>query len=107
MKSEKTEEVTMMLNDIQRSLPPIGLWTQDPLPAADHRSKDILGQIADDEAKLSHWQFIFLQSRANGCFYNVEELPHTKWQWPKNTWFQDRLSQKLTDGEFATLRLSN
>ena len=107
MKSEKTEEVTMMLNDIQRGLPQIGFWTQDSLPDADHRSKRIPGKIADDEAKPSHWHFIFLQSRANGCFYDVEELPHANWQWPKNTWFQDRLSQKLRDGEFAAQRLSN
>lgn len=47
------------------------------------------------EVKLSDWQLIFLQSRANGCFYNVENLPHANWQWPKNTWFQERLSHYL------------
>jgi hypothetical protein len=45
--------------------------------------------------KLSDWQLIFLQSRANGCFCNVENLPHVNWQWPQNTWFQARLSHYL------------
>ena len=97
----------MMVNDVQRGLPPIGFWTQDSLPAADHRSKGIPGKIADDEVKLSDWQLIFLQSRANGCFYDVKNLPHANWQWPQNTWFQERLNQKLRDGEFAAQRLNN
>ena len=81
----------MVNNDVQRGLPQIGFW-QDSLPAADNRSKGIPGKITDDEVKLSNWQFIFLQSRANGCFYDVEDLPRVNWQWPKNTWFQDRLN---------------
>jgi hypothetical protein len=98
MKSEKTEEVAMMVNDVQRGLPPIGFWTQDSLPAADNRSKVIPGKITDDEVKLRDWQFIFLQSRANGCFYDVEVLPRVNWQWPMNTWFQDRLNHYPSSG---------
>jgi hypothetical protein len=51
----------------------------------------------DQEYKISYWQLIFLQSRATGCFYKSENLPRVSWQWPKDTWFQDRLSQKLGD----------
>ncbi len=51
--------------------------------AGDHLHKD----------KLSCWQAIFLQSKANGCFYHEDDLPLTNWTWPKNTWFQGRLSR--------------
>ena len=96
-----------MRNYTQRGLAPISFWAHDSLPAAHNRSKDIPGKIADDEVKLSYWQLVFLQSRANGCFYDVEDLPHVNWRWPKNTWFQERLSQKLRDAEFAAQRLNN
>jgi hypothetical protein len=56
--------------------------------------------------KLSDWQLIFLQSRANGCFCNVENLPHVNWQWPQNTWFQKRLSGYLHTLE-PSLELTN
>ncbi len=42
--------------------------------------------------ELSYWQRIFLQSRVNGCFYSGEDLPERNWDWPKNTWFQERRS---------------
>jgi hypothetical protein len=43
--------------------------------------------------KISYWQLIALQSRANGCFYQFEKLPQVKWQWPTGTWFQARLAK--------------
>ncbi len=46
----------------------------------------------DKQEELSYWQRIFLQSKANGCFYRGEDLPETNWDWPRNTWFQERLS---------------
>lgn len=49
----------------------------------------------DQKNELSYWQLIFLQSRANGCCYNAEDYPRVSWQWPKDTWFRDRVSQKL------------
>lgn len=75
-----------------------------PCPA-DNRSKGIPEKLPI-EVKLNDWQLIFLQSRANGCFYNVETLPHANWQWPKNTWFQARLSHYLHALEPA-LKLPN
>jgi hypothetical protein len=97
MKSEKTEEGTVMVNYIQSGLPPIGFWEHDSLSDTNHRLSDRGAKITDDENKLSYWQFIFLQSRANGCFYNVDDLPQANWQWPKDTWFQERLGLQLKD----------
>jgi hypothetical protein len=51
----------------------------------------------DEDDKISDWQLIFLQSKANGCSYRREDLPHTTWQWPGNTWFQEQLSHHLRD----------
>lgn len=56
-----------------------GLITIDPAP----------------EESLSYWQLIFLQSKANGCSYRGADLPHSNWQWPKNTWFQEQLIQHV------------
>ena len=44
---------------------------------------------------LSYWQTILLQSKVNGCVYRGEDLPQSNWEWPKNTWFQERLSHHL------------
>jgi hypothetical protein len=87
----------MMVNVIEAGLPPMVLSEDDSSPAGNHRSKGILEKIAEGEGegKLSYWQLVFLQSRANGCFYDVEDLPHANWQWPTNTWFQVRLSDYL------------
>jgi hypothetical protein len=59
------------------------------------------------EEKLSYWQLVFLQSKANGCSYHGEDLPHINWQWPKNTWFQEQLSHHLGDAELAAGRLNS
>jgi hypothetical protein len=41
--------------------------------------------------KLTYWQWVFLQSKVNGAFYNGEALPGQVWTWPKNTYLQRRL----------------
>ena len=61
----------------------------------------------DEEDKISYWQLIFLQSKANGCSYRDKDLPHMKWQWPTDTWFQEQLSHHLKALEFATQRGGN
>ncbi len=48
----------------------------------------------DKREEMSYWQLIFLQSKVNGCFYGGEELPQRNWDWPKSTWFRERLSQR-------------
>ena len=57
----------MMINVIEAGLPPMVLSEDDSSPAGNHRSKGILAKIAEHEGKLSYWQLVFLQSRANGC----------------------------------------
>jgi hypothetical protein len=50
-------------------------------------------KIKFHENKASCWRLIFLQSMANGCAYRGEDLPYSKWQWPKGTWFQQQRRQ--------------
>jgi len=57
-----------------------------------HRVKDLLTRDQSQHEKLSYWQIIFLQSKVNGCLYHGENLPQRNWDWPKHTWFQERLS---------------
>jgi hypothetical protein len=44
-----------------------------------------------DLAKPSFWQLVFLQSKVNGAAYRGEQLPRQNWDWPKDTYFQQRL----------------
>jgi hypothetical protein len=44
-----------------------------------------------DLAKPSFWQLVFLQSKVNGAAYHGEQLPRRDWDWPKGTYFQQRL----------------
>jgi hypothetical protein len=41
---------------------------------------------------MTAWQIIFRQSKVNGCPYYGEELTPQTWDWPKGTWFEERLS---------------
>jgi hypothetical protein len=43
--------------------------------------------------KFSDWQLVFSQSKANGAAYNGEALEKYNWDWPKETYFQRRLSR--------------
>jgi hypothetical protein len=40
---------------------------------------------------MNAWEAVFTQSRANCGFYDEERLPQSRWEWPRNTWFQARL----------------
>ena len=44
-----------------------------------------------EEITMIRWQSIFMQSPANSGYYDEGELPQLTWQWPKGTWFQERL----------------
>ena len=70
------------------------------------RVKAPVTRVAVHADKMSYWQLILLQSEANGCFYHGEDLPQTNWEWPKNTWFRDRLSHrpKVSDSGCGELR---
>ena len=36
-------------------------------------------------------QLIFVESRANDCDYDEDQLPSLNWDWRKETWLQERL----------------
>ena len=40
---------------------------------------------------MTSWELIFLQSRVNNGAYNGDHLPAQNWDWPRGTWFQERL----------------
>ena len=40
---------------------------------------------------MTSWQVIFLQSRVNNGAYDGDYLPAQNWDWPRRTWFQERL----------------
>lgn len=63
--------------------------------------KEFATRIEVREDTASYWQLVFLQSKANGCSYRAENLPHLKWQWPKGTWFQQQRRHRLHAGKFA------
>ena len=56
-----------------------------------HKNEALKTEELEPKSKISYWQLIVLQSRANGGFYQFEKLPQVKWQWPTGTWFQARL----------------
>ncbi|HEU4340310.1 MAG TPA: hypothetical protein VFU31_01940 [Candidatus Binatia bacterium] len=82
----------------------IGFSERDSLSGVAALAKEVFTRTlvyGDEEDKISYWQLIFLQSKANGCSYRGEDLPHIKWQWPRDTWFQEQLSHHLKDRELA------
>ena len=94
----------MKLDPLEKlSLPP-GLLTQESVSGFAARVSDVLsgtlGESAEEE-KVSYWQVVFLQSKANGCSYVGDTLPHTKWQWPRDTWFQEKMGDRLKELEIA------
>jgi len=101
VKKQITEEVTMKINYLETELSPIGFLARDSLSGVAELMKGLITRDHVTEEKLSDWQLVFLQSKANGCSYHGEDLPHIKWQWPKNTWFQEQLSHHLGDAELA------
>jgi|GEM_PF-571600 len=73
---------------------PVGRLAQVSLSGISELVKEVFtGTRVDgaEKAKLSYWQLIFLQSKANGCSYRGESLPHAQWRWPRDTWFQEQL----------------
>jgi hypothetical protein len=95
----------MKVNYFEKKLFPIVFLTQDCLSGVAALVKDLLTRAHVHEDKMSYWQLILLQSKANGCSYYGEDLPQVNWEWPKNTCFQERLSQGLKDPRIcATVR---
>ena len=97
----------MKINYLETESSPIGLLARDSLSGVAELVKGLITRDHVTEERLSYWQLVFLQSKANGCSYHGADLPHTNWQWPKNTWFQEQLSRHLGDAELAAGRLNN
>jgi hypothetical protein len=100
----------MNVDNLKKQLFPIGLLVQDSLSRVAALVKEVITRTrvyGDEEGKLSYWQFIFFQSKANGCCYRGEDLPHVKWRWPRNTWFQEHLSDHLKALECAAPQARN
>jgi hypothetical protein len=97
----------MKINYFGKESLPIRTLAQHSLSGAGERIKELFAETLDRDKKISYWQVIFLQSKANGCFYRSEDFPHVKWRWPKDTWFQERLSQRGRDLDFGAQRLNN
>jgi len=81
----------------EKQLLPISSSTPGNLSGVDNRVNTLAPKLQVDTSELSDCQVIFLQSSVNNCFYNVDDLPQANWQWPKDTWFQERLGHQLKD----------
>ena len=97
----------MKINYRETELSPIGWLAQDSLSGVAELGKGLTTRHHVPEEKLSYWQLVFLQSKANGCSYHGKDLPHINWQWPKNTWFQEQMSHHLGEAELAAGRLGS
>lgn len=86
---------------------PVANLAQHLLNVVAELVQDLFSVVPDHENEINYWQLIFMQSRANGCVYEAQDLPHVNWHWPHDTWFQERLRQKLCDVEFAAQRMNN
>jgi len=94
----------MKVDYLEKKLLPIGNLAQDSFSGVAALVKDVFMRTrvcGDEKGKPSYWQLIFSQSKTNGCCYRGEDLPHVKWRWPRDTWFQDHLSDHLKALECA------
>ncbi len=80
----------MKVNNVETELPRMGLFRRKSPGVVAELVKRLRTRHHQEE-NLSYWQFILLQSKANGCLYRGENLPVSKWDWPKNTWLRERL----------------
>ena len=91
----------MKVDYLETELPPISFLPRESLSGVAELVKGLITRDPVHENKLSYWQLVFLQSKANGCLYHGEDLPQINWEWPKNTWFQEQLSHHLKALESA------
>jgi hypothetical protein len=64
-------------------------WTYFPVFGGKEKPK--MKAPERDLAKPSFWQLVFLQSKVNGAAYRGEQLPRRNWNWPTDTYLQQRL----------------
>ncbi len=94
----------MKLDQLEKLSFPPGFLTQNSLSGFAVRVNEVLSRSLVDSAeeeKVSYWQLVFLQSKVNGCSYRGEALPHAKWQWPRDTWFQEKMGHRRKALELA------
>ena len=89
----------MKVNHVENEFSTTGFSPQDSLNGASGLVKKFLTRAYLHEDKITDWQLILSQSKAIGCLYDDEKLPQQNWEWPKNTWFQGRMSRHLQDLE--------
>jgi hypothetical protein len=41
------------------------------------------------------WQNIFANAKINGGRYDGDDLPEYKWNWPSDTWLQERRAKSI------------
>ena len=103
-------DVTMKVDYRGKQLRPIGNLAPGSLGGVAELVKEVFTRTratGDEEDKISYWQHIFSQSKANGCAYRGEDLPHMKWRWPRDTWFQEHLSDHRKALECAAPQARN
>lgn len=96
----------MNFNYLETELPTTGFLARESLSGVAELVKGLITRDHVHEDKLSYWQHVFMQSKSNGCLYHGEDLPQINWEWPKNTWFQER-SHHLKDVELAAHQARN
>ena len=94
----------MKVDFLEKQFLPIGMLAQDSFGGVAALVQEVFTRTrvyGDEEGRLSYWQLIFSQSKTNGCCYRGEALPHVKWRWPRDTWFQKHLTAHLKALECA------
>jgi gas vesicle protein len=89
------EQERREINHFEKQIPPLGFLARESWSGAAELMRRLLSKSPVYGTKISYWQFILLQSKANGCLYHDKDLPQNNWAWPKDTWFQERLNRLL------------
>ena len=97
----------MIINSTENDFGTTGLPMQNSWNGVSELLKKLLTRAHHHEDTISDWQLILLQSKANGGLYHDEDLPQQNWKWPKNTWFQGRLSHSVEDLELGRADLKD
>jgi hypothetical protein len=85
----------MQVNYPEKELSLTSFLARDFINGLAELVKRLLTKIRLHENRANCWQLVLLQSEANGRFQYRDDLPYYVWAWPKNTWFQERLSRHL------------
>jgi gas vesicle protein len=73
----------MKINHFEKDISPLGFLAHESWSGAAELMRGLLTRSPVCGSKMSYWQFILLQSKANGCLYHDKDLPQNNWAWPK------------------------